>query len=455
MTRYQRIHYELKQNILNKKLKQGQRLPSITTLSKEYQCSKGTVIKALDLLCSQHIIYSKPQSGYYVADNLIREEIDAEGYYLNTGNPVIDSLSTADTKHCLHLATELYAKHSLDVTLRGIDSLNEALIGYLAEDGIYAKKENIHLILGITQILTFLTVTPFPNGKEKILIEEPSTKHYVTFLRSVGAEVLTIPRNEDGIDLRLLEEYFKNESIKFFFTIPRNHNPLGTHYTYAQRKKIMELALKYDVYIVEDDYFGNTHKISKYVPLHFFSYQKNCIYLRSFSKEFPFIRIGIAVIPNSFAKTFEQISGESYFFSYHMPALICQATLEAYIKSSIYEKHTMQVNKSIRKKLQIIKAVTGKWNPDLLYLVGANSGYYFTLRLHPDIDVAGLIKHLEIKNVFISSNEEAFYNKENFDNSIRLSVSQISAQHLREALEIIYEAVNGLEIEKGALLEEV
>ena len=444
MVRYQQIHYDIKQDILNKKLKQGQRLPSITTISKTYQCSKGTVIRALDLLRQQHIIYSKPRSGYYVADSLIRENIDTKGYYLNTGNPLVDSFPIADIKHCLHLATELYAKYSLDITLRGVDSLNAILASYLANDGVYAKSENIHLIQGITQILTFLTLSPFPNGKETILIEEPSHRHYITYLKSVDANVLTIPRDESGIDLMLLEAYFKDKDIKFFFTIPRNHNPLGTSYPYHQRKKIMELALKYDVYIVEDDYFGNAHKLSKYVPIHFFSYQKHCIYLRSFSKEFSFIRIGIAVIPHCFMETFEQISNQSYYYSYHMPALISQATLEAYIKSSIYEKHTKKINQSINKKLRLVKTITNDWDTNYVKLLGANSGFYFTLQLSPKICVQYLIRRLEHKSIYIMSNEEAFYENERYDNSVRLSISQVTLEQLRDALAIIYETIEDI-----------
>ena len=441
MVRYQQIHYDIKQDILNKKLKQGGRLPSIAAISKTYQCSKGTVIKALDLLCQQHIIYSKPRSGYYVADSLIREDVSALGYYLNTGNPLIESFPIADIKNCLHLATELYAKNSLDITLRGIDSLNAILSSYLANDGVYAKSENIHLIQGITPILTFLTLAPFPNGKETILIEEPSHRHYVTFLKSIDVNVLTISRNEFGIDLKLLETYFKNKDIKFFFTIPRNHNPLGTSYPYHQRKKIMELALKYDVYIVEDDYFGNAHKLSKYTPIHFFSYQKNCIYLRSFSKEFPFIHIGIAVIPNSFLQTFENIANQSYYYSYHMPALISQATLEAYIKSSIYEKHTMKIHQSINKKLRLVKAITNAWDASYVKLVGANSGFYFTLQLNPKINVDHIIRRLERKNVFIMANREAFYQQDHYDNSVRLSISQVSLDQLEASLIIIYQTI--------------
>lgn len=445
MVRYQQIHYDIKQDILNKKLKQGQRLPSITTISKTYQCSKGTVIKALDLLCQQHIIFSKPQSGYYVSDNLIREEfVHTKGYDLTTGNPLVDSFPTADIKNCLHLATELYAKYSLDITLRGADSLNAILASYLANDGVYAKSENIHLVQGITQMLTFLTLAPFPNGKETILIEEPSYSYYIDFLKSVDADVLTIPRDEFGIDLQLLETYFKTKDIKFFYTIPRNHNPLGTSYSYHQRKKIMELALKYDVYIVEDDYFGNAHKLSKYVPIHFFSYQKNCIYLRSFSKEFPFIRIGIVVIPTAFVEAFEHISSQSYYYSYHIPALVSQATLEAYIKSSIYVKHTKRINQAVTKKLQLIKTIINDWNSNDVKLIGANSGFYFTLQLHPRINTDHLISQLEMKNVYTSSNKNAFYQQKHYDNSIRLSISQVSLQQLEEALSIIYETLGAI-----------
>lgn len=444
MRRYQQIHDDLKQDILNQKLKQGQRLPSILALCETYQCSKGTIIKALDLLCSQHIIFSKPQSGYYVADNLIREVKKGTDIFLDTGNPVVDSFSATDMKACLNLATELYGKYSLNLTLRGVDSANAILVSYLADIGVYAKEKNIHLIQGITQMLTLLTLSPFPNKKSKILIEEPSYSHYINYLKSINADVLTIPRDAAGIDLKVLETYFKHEDIKFFYTIPRNHNPLGTCYTYKQRQKIMELALKYDVYIVEDDYFGDAHKLPKYVPIHFFSYQKNCIYLRSFSKELPFIRVGMVVVPDDFLKTFEDISAQSYYYSYHMPALISQATLEAYIKSKIYVKHRSKTNQSIKRKLRLVQAILKNRPSEFVTLIGGDSGYYFSLKLHDDISVDEVIKQLALKNIFTMSNERAFYHQAHFDNSMRLSISQTSESTLEKTLIYLLDVIEKL-----------
>jgi len=445
---YEQICQDLKRDIINKKVKQGERLPSLIAVSKQYQCSKGTVIKAFEQLRTQRIIFSKPQSGYYVADNLMREEDHPKGFFLDSGNPTIGSFSSFDVSHCLHLAAELYSKYSIDVTLSGVPSLNTLLPDYLAREGVYAKAKNIHLIQGITPMLTFFTLCPFPNGKKTILIEEPTSKHYVSFLKSIDVNVLTIRRDETGIDLKQLEAYFKHEDIKFFFVIPRNHNPLGTILSHHQRKAIMELALKHDVYIIEDDYFGGTHKLPKYVPIHFFSYQKHCIYLRSFSKTLPMLRIAIAVIPDDFIETFESISQQSYYYSYHMPDLISQATYEAYLRSSLFEKHYAQISHSIHEKLTLTRSVASAWDPQYASLIGAKSGYYFTIKLHPTIHVDTVISRLRQRNIFIASNKKAFYNSDNFDNSVRLSIAKISSEPLREVLHTIYEVIVDLKANK-------
>lgn len=444
MKLYERIYRDLRKDIVDKRLKQGERLPSIIALAKRYDCSKGTVIKALELLLSQHVIFSKPQSGYYVADNFLRQQHESGSIYLDTANPLIDSFEIFDIKHCLNLAVELYAKYAIDESVR-LKSLHPVLQQQLAADGVYTKLENIHLVQGITQMLVLFTEAPFPNGKKTILIEEPSYSHYIRFLKLSDVPVLTIARDEQGIDLKQLEHFFKHEEIKFFYTTPRNHNPLGTSYSYKQRKKIMELALQYDVYIVEDDYFGGTHKLPQYVPMHYFSYQQNCIYLRSNTKVFPLIRIGLVVIPDDFKKTFEAIAGRrTSHYSYYIPSLISQATWEAYISSAIYEKHIVQKTKQIDEKLQAVSAVTADWQPELVKVIGARSGYYFTLRIHPKIMVKTVIENLKRKDIFIASNEQAFYHQEHFDNSVRVSVSRVSLEQLKQALGYIYQEVERL-----------
>lgn len=436
---YKQIYNDIQEKIQNNEIKQGEKLPSLIKLAKQYNCSKGTVIKSYDLLCQNHIVFTKPKSGYYVADNLLRNNDDQHNLYnMSTGNSLIESLSISDIKHCLNIAAELYAKNSIDLPLTGTESLNEYLPHYLAKEGIYAKQNNIYLIQGITQILCLLSQYEFPNHKKTILIEEPSFWNYVNFLKQTDLKVLTIQRTNEGINLKELESIFKNEDIKFFYLIPRNHNPLGTTLSYIQRKKIMQLAVKYDVYIIEDDYFGNTFQIPRYLPLFYFSPNKNCIYLRSISKNFPFIRIGFAIVPDEFKTILEEISEKSYYTSYHMPSLISQATFESYLKSNIYKKQEKYIHQEITRKLTCIKKITKNWNPNIIEVIGANSGYYFTLKLNPCIDSNYFISLLEKEKIYVTSNQPAYYFDNHFQNSIRLSIAIITLENLSIALEKIY-----------------
>ena len=68
--------------------------------------------------------------------------------------------------------------------------------------------------------------------------------------------MIGIERRCAGVDFDRLEKIFRTEDIKFFYTMPRFHNPLGCSYTTKEKKLLARLAAKYDVYIIEDDYFA-------------------------------------------------------------------------------------------------------------------------------------------------------------------------------------------------------
>lgn len=115
-----------------------------------------------------------------------------------------------------------------------------------------------------------------------------------------GIPVVGIPRKATGIHLEELEQTFKNGGIKFFYTMSRYHNPLGTTYTAQERKAIARLAGKYDVYIVEDDYMGDLGEEKEFDPIYAYSRTSHVVYVKSFSKIiFPGLRLGAVV----FART--------------------------------------------------------------------------------------------------------------------------------------------------------
>ena len=79
-------------------------------------------------------------------------------------------------------------------------------------------------------------------------------------------------------------------------------------------------------------------------------------------------------------------------------------------------------------------------------MIGGISGYYSTLVLNENINCDKLIENLKKRNVFVSSNVEAYYNINKFDNSIRVSSARLNIDQLKIALNIIYEEILRLAI---------
>ena len=114
----------------------------------------------------------------------------------------------------------------------------------------------------------------------------------------------TIERKPTGIDLKELERIFQTRRIKFFYTIPRFHYPLGHSYSRQEKEEILALAMLYDVYIVEDDYLADFDS-KRELPFHYLDDSQHVLYIKSFSTSlFPALRITALALPPQIQKTF-------------------------------------------------------------------------------------------------------------------------------------------------------
>ncbi|TKI22561.1 GntR family transcriptional regulator, partial [Bacillus mycoides] len=175
MYKYLHVLNDLESMIQNGEIKEGKKLPSIRSLVTQYECNKATVIRALHELEKRHIIYSVPQSGYYV--------VKKSGSYIES-NEIIDFASSApdpdvfpylDFQHCINKAIDTY-KNDLFIygTPKGLPSLISVVQKQLANYQVFTKEDNIFITSGVQQALAILTSIPFPNEHNMILIEQPS-----------------------------------------------------------------------------------------------------------------------------------------------------------------------------------------------------------------------------------------------------------------------------------------
>ena len=336
--------------------KPGQRVPSVRDLCKTYNCHQSTAVKALNYLKEQNIVYSIPQSGYYITGRLDSNDETPEEFDFKSASPDSRFFPYMEYQKCVNLAIE---KNKSDLfeygNLNGYVPLKVSISKLLTKDYIFTQIDNIVITSGIQQCLSILTELDFNNERKKVLVEQPTYHCYIDYLKLNGFDVELIDRTFEGLDLVKLEEFFKKGEIKFFYTLARVHNPLGTKLSQREKKKIIELAYRYNVYIVEDDYMADYITDKTNDPL--FTYDlkgTHAIYLRSFSKSiFPGLRVGFAVLPKTLVDTFS----EKKYYQDMGTSLLSQASLDVYLRNKMYNRHMYKMIKLYKNRAELLRSI--------------------------------------------------------------------------------------------------
>lgn len=337
MEKYKQLLSTLEAWIDGPHSRQGDKLPSIRTLADRYGCSHSTVIRALQELQRRHQVYAMPKSGYYVVKRVREPRSEQDIMNFASAAPDPELFPYRDFQHCLNQAIDTYRSELFVYgTPRGLPALLEVVRRQLMDDQVFARPEQIIITSGVQQALSILAAMDFPNKKQEILIEQPGYHLLIALLTELGISARGIVRTADGLDMQELENLFRSTSIKFFYTMPRFHNPLGSSYREQEKKRIAALAERYDVYIVEDDYMADFEGNSKADPIYAYDRSSHVIYLKSYSKIiFPGLRVGAAVLPASLADSFMLRKRLQDIDS----PMLSQAALEIYIKSGMYSRH--------------------------------------------------------------------------------------------------------------------
>lgn len=445
--KYEEIINEIQSRVADGRLKPGEKLPSIRSLSEEFSCSINTIIKAYNELEKAHKIYSVPKSGYFLvgsqnlASNPPQEFID-----FSSAGPDKWQMPYRDYQHCINQAIELYKEEMFQYAEPlGLPSLRYQLSRQLQELQVFTPPERICVVSGSQQALDILVALPFPNGKEEICVEQPTHFSFIDSICSRGLQAIGIEMTKDGIDLAYLEKVFKERPIKFFYTVSRFQNPTGYSYTNKEKKKIVELAQRYDVFIIEDDYMGDLDTRKKADPMFAYDPSGRVIYTKSFSKVLlPGLRLGAAVLPDALLGLFAKAK---FAADVHTPVLT-QGALEIYLQSGMYNAHIEGLRKVYKRKGKILKQAFRNYLPNEVVFTGADSGFYSTIQLPSHMKAAHLVHGLKKKNVLVQDATGMYLPLYKKENVIRLSVSQVEDKKIEDGIRKIGEEI-GLLVSSG------
>jgi DNA-binding transcriptional MocR family regulator len=437
--KFEALYADLERKLNEGHYRPGQKLPSVRGAAEAYGCSVSTVIRAYSELERRHLIYSVPQSGYYAVATSAEPPGPAGGKLIDfsPASPDLNVFPYLDFQHCLNKAIDTYRYNLFTYgESLGLDKLRRTLVSHLADGGVLASEERIVVTSGVQQALEILAKMPFPNGGRTILVEQPSYEFYLRYLEAEELPVRGIARKAEGIDLGELEERFKAGGVKFFYTMPRCHNPLGTTYSAKERREIARLARKYDVFVVEDDYMADLGDGSGYEPIWAFDGSAHVVYLKSFSKIiFPGLRLGAAVLPDRLQKTFHDVK------RYTDTSLLSQAALEVYIRNGMYARHKRTIARQYAERMQVLRdAVRSLGDASPIRVPDSCSGVYMPFLLPQSVNLERLIRRLEDRNVHVKSGK-SFYLSGYLEREklLRISISRVQPEQIVQGVRAIAE----------------
>lgn len=185
--------------------------------------------------------------------------------------------------------------------------LREMIVRYTARSGVDITPENVLITSGSQQALDLLGRILINRG-DRILVESPTYLGALQAWSAYGAEYVTVPMDENGMITDALEEALRS-GPKFIYVLPNFQNPTGVTLSLERRMKLIELADRYGVPIVEDDPYGQLRFEGDSLPSVVSldgkfrqngdpCYRGNVIYLSTFSKILaPGLRLAWVIAP--------------------------------------------------------------------------------------------------------------------------------------------------------------
>lgn len=440
MNKYEQLAFSIKDQIIHDKIRPGQRVPSIRTLAENHHCSHGTVIKALALLEQRHLIYSKPKSGYYVIENTTTDVASTSPLLeVATSFPDIHHFPYEDFQHCMIQAITSYKENLFSYTNpKGLPPLLQTMKHHLEDYQIFTDLDNLFITTGSQQAIDLLAKMPFPNGGTTILTEQPTYYGALKAFKLNNIHTVGITRDLNGLNLNELEAHFKKQNIKFFYTTPRLHNPIGYSYTKKEMNAILFLANKYNVYILEDDYMADFIDSTKSLPLYAYDHNDMVINIKTFSKILlPGLRISSLVLPKALIETFSEYKKWADVNS----TIISQGALEIFIKSGMFAAHKSNImNLYADRMSHLIKRLDENIGDQLIYSKPLG-GYFLTICAKNGTRYDRIMNSLKSKNIRMVDIRVCFLDDFQNSNYFRLSVSKMDKPSIDLAIPEIVKTI--------------
>jgi len=282
----------------------------------------------------------------------------------------------------------------------------------------------VFLTNGSLQGFVFLARLLAP-GK-RVLVERPTYDRPLKILRELGAEVVGLHCDDEGLDPDALAGALAGgERPGFLYLIPTFQNPSGRTLGEDRRRRVVELALEHDLLVLEDDPYGPVRFDGEPLPSLFELSNGVTAYSSSFSKTIaPGLRVGWFVLPEPLARTVEAAATSTYI----TPVLLGQATVHEFLARGLFEPNLERVRGLLGARRDAMLAALDRELPHVR--TTRPDGGYFLWAEADGVDAGELLARAEAAGV-------TFVQGSDFDGSpgtFRLAYSFVSLDEIGEGV---------------------
>ena len=406
---YEQIYTYIRNEILEGRLTQGERLPSSRALAGHLQISRSTINLAYEQLLAEGYVDAVACKGYFVGRvekplrlEKVKEEqkntaetemryqyhftpngIDMKEFPYRTWRKITKEILIDDSKELFSLG-----KPQGDLELR------ETIAKYLfAARGVVCTPKQIVVGAGNDYLLILLQL--LLNKNSVIAFENPTYTKAYRIMESLGFDVRLMGMDENGIRVSELE----HSGANIAYVMPSHQFPTGIVTSVGRRHELLKWASqKEDRYLIEDDYDSEFRYRGKPIPsLQGMDHNGKVIYIGTFSKAIaPAIRVSYMVLPEKLLKEYEK---KGRLVSSTV-SRIDQKILNEFIRCGAFERHLNRMRKMYKGKhdvlLESLKGFRKKFT-----ILGDHAGSHILLQAKYQVTEQWLSQRAEEKGIKI------------------------------------------------------
>lgn len=374
-----------------------------------------------------------PADGTDAVGAILKAAADPKIISFAGGLPAPELFPVKEMKAAVDAAFDEHGRELMQYgAAKGVTALRELILKHVKEkENVDGELDNVLVTTGSEQVLDLVGKALIDPG-DVVLVEQPTYLCALDVFKSYGGRFVSVAMDEDGMRMDALEDALKaHPNAKLLYTVPNFQNPTGRTMPVERRKKLAELASKYDLTVLEDNPYGEIRFAGKHVPaVKSFDKDGHVFYMSTFSKTLaPGFRLGWVVAPKEVVDKLTVLKQSADLHSDNL----AQYGVVEFFKQNDVDAHVKEISTLYGKRKQLMIEGMKKYFPSSVKYTNPEGGMFLWVEVPGVDDTVEVFKECLKNNVAFVPGDPFFAGKPQ-PGAFRLNYSNMKEDKIEEGL---------------------